>query len=404
MVAATFAALVTLGAVGDLRFDATVQASQSARSTVTREAPDVARAELALAPRLSLSTDGRPRLLLSYEPVVFVPADLGGNLDGLSGSLDERSLVLHRATARGEWPVSIWRLQPGGSLVSGEMLLIGEPIVGTAPGQPVATTDRIDYFGAEVTAGVTGEPIRGTTLALSSGVARSGGADREARELMPILETVRATASVTRRITPRHSLGVEVTGNRSRVGEEASGDLGFLRTGGLWSYQITPRTGLRTAAGAAWTYERASPSDRPESVEVPSVLPWTEVSAEHVAGPARPTVRLGLSLEPAVDRLAGTIDVSGTAHGTATWSPFRRWAFGLHGSTASLFGRAHGTPFADPHTTVNTAGISAGYQLAEAMRISASAGSTWQVTDRDDLPEFREDLVVLEFTARVFGP
>ena len=68
MIAVVLAALTTLGPAGDVHLRGDVQASQSARSTVTESVPDVARAELTVVPQLSLDTEGRLQLHLGWEP------------------------------------------------------------------------------------------------------------------------------------------------------------------------------------------------------------------------------------------------------------------------------------------------------------------------------------------------
>lgn len=405
MLAVTIAALVTLGPAGDARLEADLQATQTTRSTVTVGGADLARAELALAPQLALETDGRLRLRFAYLPSLLVPADLAGESSGASGPLDERSAVMHRATARADYPVRVWRLHGGGTLGVGDTLLVTELTTTAGRGQPVSTTERIPYFVAEATAGVAGEPTRRTALALTAGISHSGGDSAAARERLPLREEVRFAATAARSVTPRHALGVDLEGSRSRLGMETEGDAGFLRGGASWAYRHSPRTGLRTVAGLALTYQREGPNDPSWMRDVPTTMPWWSFTADYVPGSTRPSARLELAVEPVVDRFTGAIDLRGGGSATLGWAPFRQWLFAMRGSSSSLFDAGAGTPWIStgPHTAVDSVGVSAAYQLTETLRLTATAASTYQTTEREDLPQFREDLLAVELTTRVFS-
>ncbi len=401
------AALGTWGPAGALHLRGDVRAAQTARSLDMVETDDVARAELTIVPELALLTEGRLQLRLAYAPSLLVPADLAGNTEGLDGSLAERSVVLHRITGGGELGLSTWRLRAGGAVATGETLLIGEPTVGAAPGQPVSTTAQVPYFGAEATVGATTEITQRTTVSFFSTYGESGGTGDEGRAQLPVLQGVSIGATAGYELAPLHVIGVDVLANRSRVGEEAAGDAGYVRGGGRWAWQMAPQTALRTALGLAFTYDRLTDADSPELADAPSVLPWIEGAIDHVQDGVRPAYGLALALEPVVDRFSGALDLRSNVVGTVGWAPWRRWNFGLRASSTALFGWTGERPgvegTGDAHTLVHGAAVTAGHELAEGLRLGASAGSTWQDTDRTDLPSFREDLVVLELTASLFA-
>lgn len=398
MFAVVFAALAALGTAGDLHLRGDLQSSQSVRSTDNDAAPDIARAELTLAPRLSLDTDGRLRLQLAYAPSIVVPADISGNTPELSGSLAERSAPLHRALAAAELTLPAWVLRAGGSMSTGEVLQIGDPTAGPPAGQPVSTTSRVRQIGGDVTAGATGTLTPRTTLALTSGFSQSGGADDEARALLPLLQEVRGGVVLSYELARRHTLGLDVQANRTRIGEEASGDAGYLRAAGRWGRELTRALTLGTAAGIALAWERDA------TVDAPPVLPWLEALLAIAPGGMRPSGQIGIALAPVVDRFSGELETQANASASATWAPFRRWVFGLRGSTSAQFGSGDATSDAGaPHTLVHAAGLSAGHEFSDRLRLTASAGSTWQLTEREDLLQFREDLVVVELSAGLFA-
>lgn len=393
MLAVVLGALLHLGAAGDLHAGGDVRATQAARSLDLATIDDVARAETTVMPRLALTTDGRLRLELAYEPSVILPFEVAGET-GMSDSLGERTALLHRVGGGAVLSMPLWRLHAGGRITSGDTLLFADPAAGTAEGQAVSTFSRLAQFGAEAEAGATGELSRGTSLRFSAGASHGGGADDEARVLLPIAQTVRVAAGLDRRVSRRHTVGVQALGTRTRLGEEAIGDAGYFRAGGSWAWEMDPRFGLRSAAGAALTYERTAPPD------LPTLLPWIESTLSYVPAGTRPGATLGAAFEPVVDRFSGDVDLRGSAHATVGWAPLRRWTFGVRGSTSAQF-RPDDT--SDPHTVVHAAALSASHEVAEHVRLALSAGSTWQLTDRADLLEFREDLVLLELTSRLFS-
>jgi hypothetical protein len=118
-----------------------------------------------------------------------------------------------------------------------------------------------------------------------------------------------------------------------------------------------------------------------------------------VATGARPSARLGLALEPVVDRFRGAVDLRTNLSASCAWTPWRQWSFALQGSATSLSGASGGTSWTEPHTTVRSAGLALAHELVEQLRLTAAAGSTWQSTSRGDLPAFREDLVTIGLEA-----
>jgi hypothetical protein len=399
MLAATIGALLALWPLGDVHFRGDAHASQSVRSTDHEVGPDIERAELVLAPELALASTGRLRLTLAYRPLMLAPLDLSGNADERAGALDDQTVVLHRSLAEAVWSVPRWQLRSRASLSTGEMVLVGAGAAGS-PEDPVSTTEPLRHTILETTAGMTYEPSRSVVTSLDLGYGRSGGADERARERLPVLESVRLTAAVDWRAAPRHSLGLGLAGNRSRLGESYLGDTGYLRAGGTWSFQWTERASTRTGAGLAWTYDRQDPGE-PYGGRIEAVLPWFEGSVTYTAEDARPSAQIGVSVEPAVDRFRGGIDLRTGVNGRVSWTPFRRLACSGHASVSSLTSEEP-PPFARPHTTVSAAGLSASHSLAEGVTLTASAGRSWQRTDRDDLPEFQEDLLMLEIAAELF--
>jgi hypothetical protein len=399
MLAVTIGALLALGPAGALHLDADFRATQSARSTAFSNSPDLARAELAVAPEIALATQGSLRVRLAYAPLWTVPADLAGNTEGLSGPLDERSVVLHRATASAELPVGLWRLRASGALGAGETLLIGDPSTGTAPAGPVSTTARIPYFGTDVAAGAIGEPTHRTTVSLGAAFTHAGGDGDAARRRLPLLEALTVTSSAGLRIAPRDVVALELLGNRTRVGEAAVRDSAYLRAGAVWGHQLDRHTLLRTAAGLAYSRYFEDPVPVPDADDESPLLPWLEETVEFVPGGIHPSLHATVGLEPTVDRFSGALGLRGNARAALAWAPFHRWSFGAAAGASSLFAREGLLPSSAPHTTIADAGLSAGYQLAHEVRLLASGSSTWQVTDRADLPQFREDLLTIGLEA-----
>lgn len=402
MIPVLFAAIASLGIAGDLRLDVEAEARSLARSADYTEVDDVARIETTLVPRLALRTDGRLQVRLAWEPTMLLPVDVVGETIGLEGTIADRTILLHRVAATGELALPRWRILAGGSAQKGETLLVADPAAGRVA-QAVSTTARLPYFGAEANLGARWEPGQRTTLEWSVGASQSGGEGTEGRTLLPRFRTVRAAAGARRNLDPRNEVGLELAGTRSRVGDSAARDAGFLRGGARWAHQATRHLDFRTAAGVALTWERDLPD--PEALEgVPPVLPWVEGSLGYALEGSRPRFDLGVSVAPAVDRFRGTLDLLASAWGAVGWSPFRRWTFGLRASTASSFGwRGEQPEASEPHTMVHGATASASYRILDDVRLAASAGTTWQITEREDLPTFREDLVTIEIVAALFS-
>lgn len=412
MLAVTLAALATLGPAGALRVDGRVETSQSARSTTLAEADRSVRAELAVSPHLTLSSDGRLGLLLAYSPVFLAPADLAKEAGSLSAQLAENGTVLHRATAAGGLALSSCRFESRFAAGIGEMLLGEEPLsllrqstLETSGGSPlpISTTARLPYLGLDWTNGARCEPSRRTYFAVTGSLTRSGGRGDAARDHLPGLREARATVEIGRHLTRRHLVGLEVYGTRARVGEELDGDAGYLRGGAVWTHEPNPRTGLRASAGLALAYRRADPDVTPVAGEDPPVVPWAEGVLSYTPAGTRPSARLALAFEPVVDRYRGTLDLRSLAAAGVGWAPFHRWSFALHASNASLQTWNGDDLFSPGHTSVRAAGLSADHELWQDVRLTASVGSTWQVTERDDLPEYREDLAMLQLSARILS-
>src|SRR5690606_25512749 len=112
---------------------------------------------------------------------------------------------------------------------------------------------------------------------------------------------------------------------------------------------------------------------------------------DHTLEGRRPRFGLGVAVAPTVDRFRGALDLQASAYGTLGWNPFRRWEFGLRGSTASSFGWQGDSVGDGPHTLVHGIAATARYAFTDRIHASAAVGSTWQLTEREDLPEFRED-------------
>lgn len=400
MLAAVFAALLHLGTTpGDLHLHGDLRAAQQARSTDMVEEEDYARAELQVAPRLELASDGRLRLRLAWEPNLLLAEDLVGNTPSLSGSISERAVVLHRVQAGAALAtLPGWTLQLDATASVGETLLVGEPTTGMQTGQAVATTARIPYLGYELATRSTGELAQRTTLDLSASYTRSGGDGEVARERVPLFEGVGLTGRVVRRMTRRQSLGLLLAANRSRVGESVRGDGGFVRSGAVWEYQLAAPSQLQLGLGATLPWQRV------RAEEAPRLLPWAEATWVWMPRGLRPNFRISSAAEPVIDRYTGDVEVMASLSAAVGWEPFRDWRFGMRAHSAATWGWTGASAETDgPHTRTHGIALTAGTDLTDELRLGASVGSTWQRTNREGLPDFREDLVTLDLVARLFA-
>lgn len=402
MLAVLLAALVNLGPAGELHLRIEVDAAQVTRSNVPEEGTEFVRSETSVSPRLALLTDGRLQLRLSYEPQVLTATDLAGTSPELQGSFADRTVLLHRASGGIEYTLPRWRLGLSSSVSAGETLLLAGALEEEEdrPPEAVSTTSRIPYLGYEVAATAVRQLSRATALTMIAGFRESGTTEPSLRERLPSMLGLNAGATLAYAYTQRHTLGLEASASYTYLGAGAPewNETLIVRAGGSSLYQLGRPTSLRTAAGLAYTQERLAHPD------APSTLPWAEGALEYAPGPTLPVSRLTIGLEPAADRLTGALDMRTSALGTVDWAPFRRWRFGIRGSTSASFsldGRIYDR--GGPHTTVHNVGIGASHDLTHDLHLTALAGSTWQLTERSDLPEFREDLVQLLLAARLFS-
>lgn len=410
--------LVAVGAIappGAVRFDATVQGSALARTAHYDDGNELARIDSTLQPRLSVLRTGELQLGASYSPSLVVPWDLGSTETALSQNPAAEALSHHFMVGALYMP-GRWQWHAVGNLTVGDAFFYGiaptdpdrlraDPTGGGAGSespqarQAVATTERIGQLSADVDVGTTGNLPAGTRLSLAVGASQSGATDEAAEDLLPTMRAVRARAGLLRRVAPRHDLGVALFGDRSWVDPDR--DLAYLGAGVTWNHELGRRSALHLGTGLAWTWEREARTDAPSREETTPVLPWVEGSYSFSQSGQRPSWSAGVRVEPAVDRFRATLDLRGTAFGNVSWSPWRDWSLGLYGSTSLSVEPRVG--WGDPHTAVHSLSAQVSRNFGPILYAGLSGGVVWQITDRTDLPGFREELVTLSLGARLLS-
>lgn len=379
--------LAVAGAAGGLAVDTSVRVAAETRRTVPDVKPATTVAEAELAPRLSLSRPGRLHLSLRYEPHVRAPLDLSGDatrpgdwtFTGRGATVvHDAELAGHRRMGTGNWAVGASARGSYGDLDPFERER------GLA--QPVATTRRIPYAYGMATVDVAVEPSRREAWSFQLGSFLTGGADDEARAVLPLQRSVWIDSTFTWGVTPRDALSAVASVAGSRV--ERAGDAAYLLAGGGWRHHVRPTLKLRGAAGLAATFARA-----PEGGGARGAVPWARASLAHEPEAPRPSAEVHLAVAPWIDRVTGAIDARATSDAWVRWRRTPAWLLEAHLSFAAIRGWGGLDTFTrggGPYAAIGMGELRASHELRPRLSVSAGVRAAAQRSDRVDLPGFRE--------------
>lgn len=368
------AASLALLLAGNVGVETDLEATARARQVTLEDVPSRSLAELEVTPRLALFRDGLLRAAAAYRPRLRVPYDLEGVPAGADGSAGSGDLeVLHRGEVLLEAPIRrdlTIRLRGEGGYGTTDLLSTA-----LFSSQPIATTSRIRFIDAQVTAGLSAMPTRRTTFSLEAGALEVGGAGPAAREVLPLQRAARLDAALGWNATRIDVLSAVVAATASRF--EPISHAAAVRGGGAWQHGVSRTLVLRSGVGTgfAWT-------DIPGTDPVHALTPWAEVALMHTPRGPRPSADVGIRLDAAADPVSRRIDQRLEAHAAVTWQPGRSWTLATRASGAAIRPTANGfdIAFHDAPTRVGALEARAIHRISSRVSISVAASGRWQRT------------------------
>jgi hypothetical protein len=334
--------------------------------------------ELELVPRAALdASSGDWRLRATYAARLYNP-------DAFSSSgLDptERANLMNFAALRVGRALRTLSLDASADVAYGYTDLLAGGVWLPAA---VSTTSRLLYVSASGGLALTARPSPRTTLTADAGVFHSGGADDEARQVLPRQRGVTAGATAERRLTPRDALSLAVRGSSARFDDGLVSSV--LGVSASWRHQVTPALATSVAGGVSATVSRV-PGGESDVLPAPSA----ELGATYSAGPARPTHALRLRVDPVIDRLTGGVALRVEGSLESGWAFSPRWRLGASARVADL--RALDGATGSAAIAASTGGALAARVARSMGRGLSMAGGLYghgQRADSPDLPTFLE--------------
>lgn len=399
LVAAAWLCAVALGSVG-VEADALIAAR--ARETRLEDGPTRSTGELEVVPRVALLRHGRLELSLSYAPRLTLPVDLSAGAPELESgaALRDSGEVLHRVDLAVD--AAATRSSTLGVRAAAEYGRIDLLRADVYADDVLPDARRLAWRSLRASGSVTTAFARRTRVAGTLGAFEAGGAQAEAREIVPLQRGALLEAVLRHDVTRRDELSLRAAATYSRFTPAADvRSAAVVRVGGGWSRHLRPTLAGRAESGAAW-----SVSERDGLPASRDVAPFAEAWLSHT--PTRPlvTTEVALRVMPYVSPLTGAIEQRLDASAATRWSVSRRATLSLRGAAAATRSdTTHGAFWTGTRRAeLASLDLRASWSFARRGTVAFGPRARWQESHDASLPAFFEWGAAVELTAGTRPP
>ena len=290
--------------------------------------------DLEAIPRIALLLHGGADVTLVYAPRLTVPMEPPARTreQGGGSGLRDRAELLHQAEIAVERAATAnlaLRLRADGA--SGRVDLRRSEVYAD---EALPAGERLAWRSARAALEATATPVRRVTLTGLLLAFETGGADDEARHVVPLQRGTRLGAAVRYGASRRDELSLVVDASRSRFrGATDVPRAAIVRLGGGWARSLGPALAARLASGAAWSTIDASLGGGARELTA-----FAEAGLAHA--PARPAVSTDLAfrLTPYLNPFTGGVDQRLEASATARWRAAGEWELTARAAAAATRG------------------------------------------------------------------
>lgn len=298
--------VASLAALASAEVDLGIRAESRASTLAPRGLPAETRAGLAAAARAGLTVDvWRLRLATVYAPRMWT-----SDVEAEPSPIATHEIEARIASRHGP----LWSADASASAVRGRTDPFADPWRSVeGPGTP-SHTPALQPIPFEAVRGAVGGTFPlglRTTLAGRAGGWQSGGADAEARELLPVQRGLGLDLSLTFLLGPRDTLRFQTSSavtttasTRRDVRDDSEG--GWSTAAGRWRRRLSRLVDGWAGAGAALSFE-----DAPDVPAEHTVFPVGEVGLAYAI--PRATVEVEGRVAPFTDRITGDVGPVGLA-------------------------------------------------------------------------------------------